>query len=524
MTTVPSRAAWRSLALGVWPLMFIFAWAVLPVARLVGETWSALSEGGAALWWSPWTDDYLRARMVWSLTQAGLTTALATLLGVPVAWVLARLHFVGRAVVVRSLMLPFVVPTLVAALGVLALWGPRGSLGLDLADTPVLLILGNLFFNLCLLVRGAMGGLAQVSASRLAAARSLGATPWRAFWRLEWPTARNAVAASACLVFLYCLTGFGLALLLGGSRWATAEVEIYTLVAHDLELGAASVLALWMLLLASLVVGVYAALVVRGRDRLKADGVPLRVARGWRLRAGLAAALAVLLVFNYGPLLALLARALGAGAAAWAHAWSDSAWLALANTLRFSAMGLALAAVLGVLHGVVGARSALWRAWGMAPLVVSPVMVAFGLLLLWPAYLDSLLVLVCAYALLAMPLVAAPVAQAVQTLPAAWLEAARTLGATPVRAFWRVVWPHVLPSVRRGLAFAAATMLGEFAVTLLLSRPEWLTLSTYVYQLLGRPGELNGQAAWVMSAVLMVLSLLAFVVIEPDVNRGEHSA
>jgi thiamine transport system permease protein len=397
-------------------------------------------------------------------------------------------------------------------------------LGLSLADSPLLLIVGNMFFNLCLLVRGAMGGLSRVSASRLAAARSLGATPWRAFWRLEWPTARSAVAASACLVFLYCLTGFGLALLLGGARWATAEVEIYTLVAYDLELGAASVLALWMLLLAGVVVGLYAWLVVRGRDRIKADTVPLQAVHGWRTRAGVAGALAVLLVFSYGPLLALLWRAAAAGSGAWAHAWSASAWLALGNTLRFCAMGLTVAGVLGVLHGLVGARSAAWRALGMVPLVVSPVMVAFGLLLLWPAYLDSLAVLVCAYALLAMPLVAAPVAQAVQTLPQAWLEAARTLGATPSRVFWRVVWPHVAPSVRRGLAFAAATMLGEFAVTLLLSRPEWLTLSTYVYQLLGRPGELNAQAAWVMSSVLMALSLLAFLVIEPHTGKGEQGA
>ena len=520
-----SRRAWqRQMLLGAAPLLFIVAWAVLPVARLMGEGWSSVQTGGLDLWWSPWTDGYLRWRMQWSLLQAGLTTLLATVLGVPVAWVLARTAFVGRDWVVRSLMLPFVVPTLVAALGVLALWGPRGSLGLSLADSPVLLILGNLFFNLCLMVRGAMGGLAQVSASRLAAARSLGATPWRAFWRLEWPTARNAVAAAACLVFLYCLTGFGLALLLGGAKWSTAEVEIYTLVAYDLELGAASVLALWMLVLAGSVGVLYAGLGVRGRDRLKADAIPLRPARSWRTRCGLAAALLTLLVFNYGPLLALVWRATVAGSAAWAHAWSPSAGLALINTLRFCAMGLVLAGVLGVLHGMVGARSAVWRSLGMVPLVVSPVMVAFGLLLLWPAYLDTLAVLVCAYALLALPLVAAPVAQAVQTVPAAWVEAARTLGASPARAFWRVVWPHLRAGARRGLAFAAATMLGEFAVTLLLSRPEWLTLSTYIYQLLGRPGELNAQAAWVMSATLMVLSLLAFVLIEPSTREGGRHA
>ena len=68
------------------------------------------------------------------------------------------------------------------------------------------------------------------------------------------------------------------------------------------------------------------------------------------------------------------------------------------------------------------------------------------------------------------------------------------------------------------MAFAAATMVGEFAVTLLLARPEWLTLSTYIYQLLGRPGALNVEAAWVMSATLMVMSLMMFALIEPSMG------
>ena len=147
--------------------------------------------------------------------------AAALLLGLPVAWVLARREFAGRTWVLRLLMLPFVVPTLVAALGVLALWGPRGWLGAPLAamgwrldETPWLLLYGNLFFNLCLVVRAGVDALEQVSAPRVAAARTLGATPWRAFWRVEWPAIAPWMASAMCLVFLYCFSGFGLALIL----------------------------------------------------------------------------------------------------------------------------------------------------------------------------------------------------------------------------------------------------------------------------------------------------------------------
>lgn len=504
-----SRRVDATLLWGLLPLGFIVFWALWPVARLGWEGWLQVQEGGASLWLSPWQDPYLRSRMLWSLSQAAITTALALLMGIPMGWVLVRWQFWGRDWWVRALMLPFVVPTLVAALGVMAMWHWMAEEG------PVLLILGNLFFNLCLLVRGAMSGFEGVSASRLAAARTLGASPWRAFWRLEWPTAQPSIWAAACLVFLYCLSGFGLALLLGGQGWATAEVEIYTRVAYDLDLAVASVLALWMLILASTVVLVYAALTVRQRDRQRGDPVnPKRARLNWSAwPVGLT--IAALLVFNFGPLLALAWRALQSSPAAWAHAWSADAVLAVSNTLRFTAMGLVLAAGLGAIHGWAAQRSLWWRALGMVPLVVSPIMVAFGLLLLWPQWMDRLWVLACAYALLAMPLVATPVAQAVQQVSPRWVDAARTLGASPWRAFWRVVWPQIVPSWRRGVAFAAATMVGEFAVTLLLSRPEWLTLSTYIYQLLGRPGALNLEAAWVMSATLMVLSLMMFALIEP---------
>ena len=66
--------------------------------------------------------------------------------------------------------------------------------------------------------------------------------------------------SALCLVFLYCFSGFGLALLLGGPRYATVEVEIYTLVAHELQLTQAGVLAGWMLLTTGLCALAYSAL------------------------------------------------------------------------------------------------------------------------------------------------------------------------------------------------------------------------------------------------------------------------
>src|SRR3990167_2483332 len=226
--------------------------------------------------------DPAQPRAGWALAlsfwQAAITCIASLILGLPMAWVLARFDFPGRTLILRGLMLPFVVPTLVAAMGVLALLGPQGLLvrlgGRDWQGTPWLLLYGNLFFNLCVVVRAGADALGQVSASRVAAARTLGATPWRAFWRVEWPAIAPWLASALCLVFLYCFAGFGLALVLGGQDYATAEVEIYTLVAHELQLQQAGVLAVWMLLLTALVALAYAAIERRLATPGRADRVP----------------------------------------------------------------------------------------------------------------------------------------------------------------------------------------------------------------------------------------------------------
>ena len=517
----------RGIAVVLLPAVFLTVMLVLPVIRL-------LAEGGASpllgTVLSLWHDDYLRWRVVWSFVQAALTCVAALALGLPVAWVLARFDFPGRTLVLRLLMLPFVVPTLVAALGVLALWGPRGlisgGLGFHLQDTPWLLLYGNLFFNLCVVVRAGVDALGQVSGARVAVARTLGATPWRTFWRVEWPAIAPWLASALCLVFLYCFAGFGLALILGGQRFATVEVEIYTLVAHELKLAEAGVLAVCMMVLTGGVALAYAWIEKRLATPARADTIALRQATGafqWTL---IAMALTVLLVFCAAPLLAVLLRVVLAGSEAWAVLIDEETVHALWNTLRFSASALVLAIALGLTHALAARHSVLLRASAFLPFVVSPVTVAFGLLLLYPHWTASMTLLISAYALIAYPFVAKSLSSALDGLPPHLGQAARTLGATPWRAFWRVTLPQVMPALRRGMAFATATVLGEFAVSLFLSRPEWTTLTTLIYQRLGRPGAANLDAALVLACLLMVLALAAFLVIEnplPNVRRRAAS-
>ena len=494
------RRGWCAAPLAL--LFFVVVWPVFQLFR----------QGAGALSFDFLGDPFYRWRLAWTFCQALLTCLLALGIGVPVAWVLARFEFPGRRMLTRCLMLPFVMPTLVAGIGVLALFGPNGLSGINLQDTPWLLLYGNLFYNLPMLIRSAQEGFARVPANRLAAARTLGASPWRVFRRVELPAAAPWICSALCLVFLYCFSGFGLALLLGGQRYATVEVEIYTLVAYELNLTDAGALALSVMIMTGISALIYAWLEMRLGRAARGRAEPRRRTRGWHQRAMLGGALAIVAVFALAPLLAIVMRAIVPDA--WGVLSDEETLGALWNTARFTGIALVSATAFGLAHAFALRRSAWFRALSFLPYAVSPVCMAFGLLLLYPGLGASLIMLLSAYTVLAYPFIARSVSAALDAVDEHLPAAARTLGASPWRTLTRVLMPIIAPALARGMAFAAATALGEFAVTLFLSRPEWMTLTTLIYQHLGRPGAENMNAAMVLSCLLMMLALLAFIVIE----------
>ena len=342
-------------------LFSILPLALLPVGFLAvmvaAPLWALADYGGGLDWEGVLADAYLRGKIAWTAAQAAVTCVLAVLLGVPVAWVLARLDFRGRGWVLRLLMLPFVMPTLVAGMGVLALFGARGLLLSGWQDTPYLLLYGNVFFNLPVLVRAAYQGLRSVPAARLLAAQTLGAGAWRRFWLVETPVLLPWLAGGACLVFLYCFSGFGLALLLGGTEYGTVEVEIYRLIAYELDMAQASVLV-WMVLGITAAAGLLYARLSRRTDADKAHAAPRpRKPATAAERLMVAAVLSVLCVCCLMPLLAVVRQAALAGGS-WRVLLEGETLAALWNTARFSA-AVAAAAVLGVSYACL-ARCAAW--------------------------------------------------------------------------------------------------------------------------------------------------------------------
>uniref|UniRef100_A0A7C2FWE8 Iron ABC transporter permease n=2 Tax=Thermus islandicus TaxID=540988 RepID=A0A7C2FWE8_9DEIN len=452
---------------------------------------------------------YYLGRYLFSL-RYGLLSALLTLaVALPLAFLFRR-RFPLREALLALSTLPFVLPTPVVALGFLALFGPRGLLGVDLYGTEALLLLAAVFYNLGLALRVLLPVALRLEGP-LGAARVLGATPFRALLRVGLPLLLPAMGSAGLLVFLYAFSAFGVPLLLGGGRYATLEVEVYTLLAYRLAFPEASAL----MLLQVLTLGLAAFLYLRIPAYPLAPGGLLPSRRPRLLALGLG----LLFLLLFAPLLALFLevdpRALSQ---AWASRDFTPLSLALGNSLRFTLLAFLLALPLGVAYGVAARRGGVWDLLGLFPLMVSPVALGLGYLLAYPSWRGSLGLLLSAYALLAYPLLARALLPALRSLPPSLLEAARVLGAGPFRAFLRVELPLLLPALRSGAALALAAILGEFGASLVLWRPEWTTLTLAIYERLGRPGEGPYREAVALAAVLALLSALLFYLL--DRGRG----
>lgn len=507
-----NRYRWLStLLIAVLPLGFLATMIAAPLWAL-----SAYAEG--AWMWSVLSDEYIIKKLMWTVFQAAFTCLVAAPLAVPAAWALARLEFRGRKWLLRFLMLPFVMPTLVAGMGVLTLFGSRGILWAGWQDTPYLLLYGNVFFNLPLVVRAAYQGYLQVPAARLAAVRSLGASAMQRFWMAEWPLLRPWLIGACCLVFLYCFSGFGLALLLGGMNYSTIEVEIYQLITTELDIEQAGVLV-WVSLGVTLLCAMLYTYFSRQCTDTSAAAPPTpQPPQNIAQHTVLAYTLSVLAICCALPLAAILFQAARAGAS-WSVLWEAETLDAAFNTLRFTAYTMPCVLLLGFLHAALAHRLPWLRSITFLPFMISPVCIAFGVLLLYPNWAASLPLLIATYTLLAYPFATKDILTAWDNLPRNFQAAARTLGATPRQTFRSITLPLLLPAARRGLTLAAATCLGEFAATLFLSRPEWQTLTTLIYRHLGTAGRENLDKALVLTAALMLLSVIVFIATDPSEPR-----
>lgn len=458
-------------------------------------------------------------RAVWfTLWQAALSATLSAALAIPVARALARRRFIGRHLLILLLGAPFILPVLVAIMGLIGIFGRNGIVngGLAALGLPAVsiygwhgVILAHVFFNLPLATRLLLQGWQAIPAERLRLGLSLGFGPRDIGRHLERPMLREILPGVWLAIFLVCLTSFAVALTLGGGpRATTVELAIYQAFRFDADLGRAATLGLVQVGLS------LAALVLAGRASMAAgfgagldrdNGLP--GPRGWRMPAD-ALAMTLAAAFLLAPIAMLIAEGLPQLASLPAEVWvaaGRSVVMALGSAMLTLSLALPIALALSS-----GGRP--WiEAAGMLPLVASPLVLGTGLFLLLrgaatPAEL-AIPVTVGVNAMMALPFALRAVIPAARTLEADYGRLAASLGLRWVARLRLLTLPRLARPLGFGGGLAAALAMGDLGVITLFGDSRNATLPLKLYQLMGSYRTADAAAAAVL---LMGLSFGMF--------------
>ena len=535
----------RLLILG--PVAFLAVFFVYPLVAILARSFS-----GGALGLESFSgllsDSYYLGRIWFTTWQAALSTLLTMVLGLPAAYLFARHEFPGKTVLKALTTLPFIMPTIVVAMGFIALLGPQGlvntaltgllgpdTLQVRLTNTLVIIFMDHAFYNYAIVVRIVSAFWANLTPRFGESAAMLGAGRVRTFFHVTLPLLLPSLWSSAALVFVFSFTSFGVVLVLGGPRFATLEVEIYQLTVKLFRLELAGALAMVQLVFTYVVLLVYARL--QERSTVTITLVPheavTRRKKGRRdmlVVGGIVAALLIVL----SPLWALVERAATSGGGYSLANFTGlfvnesgsyfyaSPFRVIWNSLRFALASMTIAMLVGTAVAYLLARprsrASVLDALFMMPLGVSAVTLGFGFLIaLNRPPLDlrgSWLILVIAHSLVAYPFVIRSLLPVLRGMPGHLKESAAVLGATPLSVFIHIELPIIARALLVGATFAFAVSMGEFGASMLLVRPEFATIPVAIFRLLSQPGASNLGQALAMSSLLMAVVALGFVVIE----------
>jgi len=174
--------------------------------------------------WDAITAPAARYALLLTVGISAVVALINVVTGTLIAWVLVRDEFPGKALVNAIVDIPFALPTIVASIVLLSLYGPRSPIGLDLYATKPALVLALLFVTLPFVIRSVQPVLMEVDREAEEAAASLGAGGWTIFRRVILPALYPALLGGAGLAFARALGEFGSVVLIGGGIPRDTEV------------------------------------------------------------------------------------------------------------------------------------------------------------------------------------------------------------------------------------------------------------------------------------------------------------
>ncbi len=234
--------------------MYLSLIVFIPLAAVVMRS----SEGGLSAFWRGVSTPETVAALTLTVVASLIVVAVNVVTGTLIAWVLVRDQFPGKRVVDTLIDMPFALPTIVAGLVLLTLYGPTTPVGIDLAYKQAGVVVALLFVTLPFVVRTVQPVLLEMDREMEEAAASLGASPTTIFRRIVLPNLYPAIAAGAALSFARAISEFGSTILISGNlpfKTQVAAVHIFGQIQSDNMAGAAAESTLLLLVALLVLVG-----------------------------------------------------------------------------------------------------------------------------------------------------------------------------------------------------------------------------------------------------------------------------
>ncbi len=509
-----------------------------------------------------------------TFVQAFLSAILTLLIGLPIAWWLGRYQWKHIGVVRAALTLPFVTPSIVAAMGFLALIKNGGllhSIGIDLrTETGIIgslsstigvensghiiaLLVAHAWFNLALVIRFVEPRIATLPPRYEDAFRMLpvGKTPFDRLAKFWWPMLKIPILSAFTFTFLFSFTSFALVRWLAPDMWTlealmatvggSAGIPGYRVEVSRFILGAATLQAI--VLIAAL--GLTSRM--QQRNFQETEIVSEGFSRTMNGHPGLLPKIGVFMatIFALAPLVFMaLSSVRIRNRTTDSYRWSLEAWEyafqgdlsyvsvpeALTNSLVYATGCLLISCTLGffVAHSIHTLekqnRKKLAQTidvLSMLPLALSGVMVGLGVLLgtlkIWPELFNFYGLPILPHAMLTTPFVIRILLPAMREIDPDYEAMGMVLGFNAIQRFFKIKIPLLKPQIVVASALSMAFSLGEFGASWVLLRSgAWDTLPVLVDQLMSRPKyfELVTPIAMASATVLMCTTFLLFVIAE----------
>ena len=486
-----------------------------------------------------------------SFAIALLTTALTTLLTLPMGWAMTRFNFRGKALLGGLLLVPMIMPPFVGAIGLRQLLSRYGSLnlllmksGLIAPDQPidwlgeggfwgiVLLQVLNLYPILFLNVSAAM---ANIDPALREAAQNLGSSGWRLFRTVTLPLILPGYFAGAIIVFIWAFTDLGTPLIFGFSR--VVPVQIFDAVNEVNTNPMGYTLVVFVLVLTVVLFVISKHLLARKRYEMIARGHTLgaeaQATRGQTLLFGTAMGALILVALLPHVMVVVQSFSERWFFSVLPNEWTTSTYgeifrdkltgTSIRNSLLYSTCSAALDLVLGVIIAWLLTRrriplAGLLDALAMLPLALPGIVLAFGYVAGFDNFKNTwlnewfnprnnpTLLLIISYSVRRLPYIVRSAYAGFQQTSVTLEEASANLGASPFRTLRKITLPLVMANLIAGTILTFSFAMLEVSDGLILAMKEaYFPITKMIYQLMGRIDPNAPSVACALGVVGMVI-------------------